>query len=163
VDSIRFEVTELVDIAPHIAWDILADYPEGHAKIVPQPYFRDFVIEEGGKGEGTTIHFTFHLWGTTRHVRHRVSTPEPGRVLTETELPSGGSTTFTINPVDHGKRARIRILTELDGAPGIAGAIQRLLAPAVAHTMQRIYRQELANLETLGKTWHVESANAPTQ
>jgi hypothetical protein len=153
MDHIRFEVTETLDIAPEVAWDILSDYHAEHSKILPRPYFQDFTIDSGGTGEGTLTHFTFRLWGTTRHVRHHVSAPEPGRVLRETEVPSGGSTTFTITPANAGKRATIQILTELDAPQGLAGRLQLLLLPLVTRSMQRVYRQEFANLESLGKTW----------
>jgi hypothetical protein len=120
---------------------------------VPKPYFSDFTVEQGGKGAGTIIAFTFRAGGTTRHVRHIVSTPKPGRVLVESEADGSGGATFTLTPVDDGQRAHMEIVTDLAGGSGLRGVIEQIFLPSYRRLMTKIYRQELANLEALARTW----------
>jgi hypothetical protein len=150
---IRFEGAATLNARPEIVWDILTDYRNGHARIVPKPYFSDLTVEQGGKGAGTIITFTFRAGGTMRHVRHIVSTPEPGRVLVESEADGSGGVTFTLTPVDGGQRTRVEIVTDMAGGTGLRGVIEQIFLPPYRRLMTKIYLQELANLEALAQTW----------
>ena len=122
---------------------ILADYHEGHPAILPRSYFTHLHVERGGRGAGTVIRFGVRLGGRVREARAEVSEPEPGRVLVERILDERGTTTsFTVDPVSS-DRARVSIHTSWN-APGLAGFVERWLAPML---LRRIYRQQLRNLE----------------
>jgi Polyketide cyclase / dehydrase and lipid transport len=155
---IRFEGAATLDARPAIVWDILTDYRNGHSRIVPKPYFSDLTVEQGDKGAGTVIAFTFRAGGTTRHVRHIVSTPEPGRVLVESETDGTATTTYTLTQEGSGARTHVRIVTDAAGSGGLRGALEALFLSPYKRLMARIYLQELANLEALARTW-----NAPVQ
>jgi hypothetical protein len=143
MDRIRFERAENINARPDTIWDIIADYRSGHPLILPKA-FGPLTVEAGGIGAGTVISFTFRIMGVTRHVRHTVSTPEPGRVLVESDAAS--ATTFTITPLDEGRAARVQIATEMDAPRGLMGVIWRLMLPPTRRQMDGIYREELSVL-----------------
>jgi len=123
-------------------YDMIADYRNGHPRIIPPKYFTSLDVEEGGVGAGTVIRFTMRVLGSERTGRARVTEPQPGRVLVETELTTGFVTTFTVAPVGAGA-ADVKIETKMPQGSGIRGAVERWVARAV---FPRIYRDELALL-----------------
>jgi hypothetical protein len=131
-------VSSVIDARPEDVYDLLADYHQGHPTILPRKYFTDLAVEQGGRGSDTVIRVTMRAFGMKRTLRMTVAEPEPGRVLTETDVESSVITRFTVSPVDGGK-THLEIATDWR-KPGIAGAIERKLNPRVA---RRIYRQEL--------------------
>jgi hypothetical protein len=62
------------------------------------------------------------IFGQTCTARARVAEPEPGRVLSETDLDNGLVTTFTVQPDGDGSRVRIETRYE---ARGIGAASTR--------------------------------------
>lgn len=123
----------------------LADMRQHHPNFLPDA-FADFEVESGGVGEGTVASFTVNAGGRSRAYRMKVSEPQPGRVMTETDMGSSLVTTFTVTP-EQGS-ARVRIATEWDGAGGVGGIFERLFAPKV---MQRIYVEELERLDAYAR------------
>lgn len=119
----------------------LADYRQHHPRFLP-PNFSGYEVEQGGVGEGTIIRFSLTVGGRSRQYRQRISEPEPGRVLAETDLTSSAQTVFTVTPA--GERCRVRIETSWQGAGGIGGFFERLFAPPA---LRRLYADELARLD----------------
>ncbi len=158
--KIHFDGSGVIAAPPDVVWDILTDYHDGHPSILPKPYFSDFAVESGGQGAGTVMRFTFRVAGTTRHAHQRVSTPEPGRVLVESDVEGSGVTTFTLTPLDGGVRTQVDITTDLEGRRGLAGAIERVMVPPVARVMRRIYEQELHQLDERARQGHSLAENA---
>lgn len=128
---------------------VLADYRDGHPRILPPRYFRDLRVERGGYGAGTLIRFAMRAFGRTRHERASISEPEPGRVLVETGLDSGVVTTFTVEP--HPGGCTVTIATEITVRRGIAGALERRL---VTRLLSRVYAEELKLLGDVAPAWH---------
>jgi hypothetical protein len=126
-----------IQAPPGRVYEILADFRNHHPKILP-PAFSDFRVESGGRGAGTVVSFRLKLAGRSWEARSRVDEPEPGRVLTETVADSGAVTTFTVTP--EGSGSRVRIDTTWLGAKGVAGWIERLVAPRL---LRQLYAQEL--------------------
>lgn len=75
----------------------------------------------------------------------QVAGPEPGRVLTESDMNSSAVTTFTVFP---GGGSLGRISTAWDGAGGIGGLFEQLFAPTV---LRAIYAGELKRLDTCAR------------
>ena len=121
-----------------LVYAILADYRQHHPRILP-PAFSDLTVEQGGVG--TIIRFRLKVGGQTRAYHQRVDEPEPGRVLTETDLQTGALTTFAVTP--EGAASRVRIETRYEAA-GIRSFVERLLAPRM---LQALYAEELARLD----------------
>jgi hypothetical protein len=126
----------------------LADFNDCHQRILP-PAFSNFRVEAGGVGAGTVIAYTLSAGGRTINNRARVDEPEPGRLLTETDLKSSAVTTFTVTP--QGDSAQVRIDTRWRGATGIGGFMERLFAPRV---LKRLYADELRRLNTEARREH---------
>ncbi len=83
------------------------------------------------------------VFGRSYPFRQRVTEPEPGRVLVETDIESGQSTRFTFEPLVGGAQTRVTIASDFPASPGIAGLVERLTRPLVARD---IYRKELRQL-----------------
>jgi len=122
-------------------YQYIADFREHHHRFLP-PAFSDFAVEQGGVGAGTIIRFRITAGGRTRQYRNQVAEPEPGRVLTESDLNSSLVTTFTVTP--DGVDSRVRSETTWQGAGGIGGFFERLFAPRV---LRRLYADELERLD----------------
>lgn len=140
---IYIEASAIIDARPEEVYPILADYHEGHPAILPKPYFVDLIVEEGGQGAGTVIRVLMKVLGVERTYRMEVSEPEPGRVLVETDRDAGVTTTFTVEPLDDGKQARVTIATDMTASPGLMGLIEKWLNPPISRL---IYKKELQQL-----------------
>lgn len=128
--------------AAHL-YAILADYRNHHPHILPPNYFTGLEVLEGGKGAGTLFRATLRVMGQENSFRMRVTEPEPGRVLAESDLDTDLVTTFTVTPRPNGQ-ADVTIATRWQGKPGLAGLLERLTTPAL---LRRIYQEELRQLQ----------------
>jgi hypothetical protein len=140
--ALRASGSAVVDAPPDAVYALLADYRDGHPRILPPEYFSGLEVERGGVGAGTVIRFNVRLLGQTRAVRAAITEPEPGRVLDETDLETGALTRFVVEPVEGGRRARVTITTTW-ATPGLRGAVERLIAPPL---LRRVYAAELGRL-----------------
>lgn len=130
----------VLDAPAEVVYRVIADYREHHPRILP-PAFSDFVVEEGGVGEGTEIRFAMTTAGRTQRFHQRIEEPEPGRVLREVDIDGDVATTFTVTP--NGERSHVRIETTWSSA-GLRGFMERLVAPMM---LKRVYDDELNRLE----------------
>jgi hypothetical protein len=130
-----------VGASAETVYHYLSDMRQHHPNFLP-PAFSDFEVESGGVGAGTITRFKVHAGGRAREYRMQVAEPEPGRVLTETDMNSSLVTTFTVEP--SGSGSRVKITTGWQGAGGIGGFFERMFAPRV---MRRIYLDELERLD----------------
>ncbi len=147
--TIRVAQSAEIAAAPGAVYRLLADYRKGHPGVLPKS-IRIVSIDKGGYGAGTVVRARSRMAGQTRTFRFRVTEPEPGRVLMESEPESGTVTTFTVDPVRDGKHCRVEIATKFAGRGGLAGRIER---PLTSLLLRRVYRQELRNIaKVLRKT-----------
>lgn len=135
-------VTQEIGAPAQTVYGILADYRTHHPQILPRNVFTSLVVEEGGVGAGTIFSAELKAFGRTQHFRMRVSEPEPGRVLAESDLATDLLTTFTVSPVD-ARRCTVTIATHWRPAGGIAGWIEGMMTPPF---LRRTYHDELAQL-----------------
>lgn len=136
---------EAIGAPSKTVYHYLADYRQYHPQLLPAA-FSDFKVEAGGVGAGTIISFKVRLGGRTRASRARIEEPQPGRILRERYVEDKMITTFTVTP--DGKNSRVKIETHYEGASGIAGFFERLLAPRM---LNKLYREELARLDRLAR------------
>jgi len=122
---------------------VLADYTTHHPRIMPASLFTDLEVEEGGVGAGTVFHITFRMLGKRQRLHMRVAEPEPGRVLTETNLDTGVVTEFSVVPRDGGSRTLAGMSSEWETAGGLRGLVDRLMTPLL---MGRIFAKQLGQL-----------------
>ncbi len=142
--SYRVIESLLIQAPAATVYSTIADYEEGHPKILPPKYFSNLVIEEGGKGAGTRLRFRMHAPGTSQDFHVAITELVPGRTITETELDSGIVTTFTVLPLSDGEGCRVTISTELTARDGFLGTIERTMTGMF---LRRVYAQELRLLE----------------
>ena len=109
----RVSASAVVKAPAEQVYGIIADYRDGHPRIIPRPPFQSLDVEEGGFGAGTVIRFQMRMLGRTQTVRAAITEPEPGRVLVETCQQEGIVTTFVVEPCDEGRHAHVTITTEL--------------------------------------------------
>ena len=130
----RVSASALIPAPPTKVYALIADYRNGHPRILPKPYFVTLRVEQGGIGAGTVITFQMKLIGRVQTFHAVIAEPEPGRILTETDTDTGAVTTFTVEPKTGGQQASVTITTDTQVPGGLAGLIQgwltsRLLRP----------------------------------
>lgn len=148
----------IIDAPAKRIYTILADYRDGHPRILPQQYFSALEVKQGGVGAGTTLRFQMRASGTTRTFLADVSEPEPGRVLVESnwlenDPTSISVTTFTVDPIDGEQRARVTISTTLSVSNWLEGLFTTMF-------LRRVYAQELKQIAVLAAD---QSANSSTE
>lgn len=142
---VRVEAERAVAADAATVYGYLRDMRQHHPHFLP-PAFSEYRVESGGVGEGTVTRFNVTAGGRTRGYRMRVSEPEPGRVLAESDTGSSLETRFTVTPA--GERCQVRISTTWQGAGGVGGFFERLFAP---RAMRRIYVDELQRLDAYAR------------
>ncbi len=138
----QFSASALIHAPPQDLYAIIADYRQGHPKILPQPPFVSLDVEQGGTRSGTVIRVHMRVLGRLQMFRSVITEPEPGRVLVETN-DNGYVTTFTVEPRADGQQAYVTIATEMTGRAGILGAVEGWLVPRL---LRPVYVKELAQL-----------------
>ena len=151
---IKTKESATLNARPQDVYATIADYKNGHPRIVPPETFSDMRVEQGGYGEGTVIRFKTKILGAVQEFYQRVTEPEPGRVLVEQDIDSAQHvvTTFTVTPVENGQKSHVEISTTMNASPGIRGVVERLV---VTKLNPRVYRKELKRLEEVAQ--HVEA------
>ena len=141
---LRVEARASVGAAAPDVYRMIADYRAGHTRIIPARYFRNLEVEKGGYGAGTLIRYDLLAFGTTYHARARVTEPEPGRVLVETDLEKGAVTSFTVDPLG-AAQSRVTIATETPMRSGFVGWLERAMTGSF---LRRVYAAELAQRDS---------------
>jgi hypothetical protein len=144
---VRTARTALIRAPARVVYRLIADYRDGHPRILPARYFPRLEAEQGGAGAGTVIRVQMRAFGATREIRAEVAEPVPGRVLVETDLATGSRTTFTVTPEGDGQACRAGIETEWD-ATGLRGWIAGMILP---RSLQRIHVEEPARLTEIAE------------
>jgi hypothetical protein len=129
-------------------YQLIADYRNGHPRILPKPYFIALHVEKGGYGEGTIINYQMRVMGHVLSFRAVITEPTPGHVLVETDLNTGAVTTFTVDPRSDSWQSFVTITTTTDVPDGISGRIQGWLT---AQLLRPIYVKELAQLAAVAQ------------
>jgi len=140
---IKVAVAAMINAPADEVYAIIADYQNHHPHILPQAHFAGLEVEEGGHGAGTIFKAAILVMGQKQSFRMRVTEPEPGRVIAETDLDTELVTTFTVEPRGD-EQSDVTIATTFEPKPGLRGLLERLTAPMF---LRRIYRAELRQLD----------------
>ena len=157
MSAVRAGSSALIRAPSHVVYQLIADYRNGHPRILPTRYFPRLEVEQGGVGAGTIIRFQMRAFGVTREIRAEVTEPTPGQVLVETDLATGARTAFIVTAEVGSHVCRVGIETEWD-AKGLRGWVERMTVPRL---LQRIYAEELATLAVLAEGEHGAEARGP--
>lgn len=143
MSQVNVAVSTTIGAPATAVYPILADYRNHHPHILPKAYFTGLEIEEGGSGAGTVFRASLKMMGQAQSFRMRVTEPEPGRVIAETDLDTGLVTKFMVEP--RGKdQAEVTIATTFHPKAGLKGWLERLVVPSY---LRRVYRAELQQLD----------------
>jgi len=148
--QIKVQVADVLNARPEDVYATIADYRNGHPYIIPKENFSDLQVEQGGYGAGTVMRFKVKVLGVERAMHHRVTEPEPGRVLVEQDIEAAQmvATTFTVTPIENGQKSHVEISTTMTPSPGLQGVVERLVVPMANKS---IYRKELKLLEAVAQ------------
>lgn len=144
----RVAASALIPAPAPVVYGLIADYRDGHPRILPRPAFVSLTVERGGVGAGTEITFQMKLLGRTQTFHAVISEPQPGRVLVETDTRTGAVTTFTVEPAGDGQQAAVTITTDTRVPGWLAGRIQGWLTTWL---LRPIYLKELAQLADVAR------------
>lgn len=141
--TVEVAVSAVIEAPPGELYAIIADYRNRHPRILSRKHFPRLEVERGGIGAGTRIRFQMRLVGRIRTLRAEIHEPEPGRVLVERNLdPQAAVTTFTVEPLDGGRRAAVTIATRWESG-GARWLVERALAPRL---LRPVFEAQLGNL-----------------
>jgi len=143
-----FFASALIYAPTQTVYRVIADYRNGHPRILPKPYFVSLDVEQGGYGAGTVINFQMKLMGQIQSFHSTITEPTPGQVLVEKDSNTGATTTFTVEPRLDGRQSFVTIATSIDVPDGIIGKIQGWLT---AKLLRPIYVKELEQLARVVK------------
>jgi len=140
--SVPVTVSRRIAAPPHTIHAVIADYHDGHRRIVPPRVFKWLAVEKGGIGAGTEIRFAMRVLGSTTVSRGIVTEPEAGRTIVETYPETGIVTTFIIEPAGANDSV-VTISTDLHLPGGLLGNLKgffsgRLLRPLYVEELQRL-------------------------
>lgn len=142
--------SKLISAPVRSVYDLIADYRNGHPRILPKPYFVSLHVEEGGYGAGTVINFQMQLMGRVQSFHSMIT--ELGQTLVETDMNTGAVNTFTVDPRSDGQEAFVMIRTTTNVPDGIPGKIQGWLTTWL---LRPLYEKELGQLDTVAKEQNV--------
>jgi hypothetical protein len=140
--------SKLISSPAQRIYGLIADYRNGHPRILPKPYFVSLSVEQGGYGAGTVINFQMQLMGRIQSFHSTITEPDPGHILVETDMNTGAVTTFTVEPRLEGQEAFVTITTTTNVPDGIVGKIQGWLT---SQLLRPIYLKELDQLAAVAK------------
>jgi Polyketide cyclase / dehydrase and lipid transport len=150
---IHVQAEKVVEAQPAAVYAVLADYSTHHPRIMPPDHFTDLEVESGGIGEGTVFQITARVAGKRQRLHMRVSEPEPGSILRETNVDTGVATDFSVSGNGSGT-ALVRMSSEWE-SHGLKGWMDRLFTP---HVMDRLFAEQLDQLADYVRSLEAETA-----
>ena len=139
---VKLRVNKVIHAPAEDVYHVIIDYHEGHQMILPRPPFTEMQVLKGGYGEGTELLTRLTPFGQEYTYHQRVSEPEPGRVIRETDIHTGQWSQFTVDPIDH-HSCRVTIETEMPVKAGVMGFFEWMGFPL---TVPLLFRRQLNNL-----------------
>ena len=136
-------VSKTIHAAADTIYKIISDYENHHPNILPEAYFEGLDVVEGGVGAGTRIDVHAKIKGSRQTLQMGVAEPQPGRVLSETDLNGGMKTTFALEPLAEDKTA-VTITTAWPPASGFQALFNRLFLPRYIRGMLQAELEQLA-------------------
>lgn len=142
MSQLRVADSAVIDAPADVVYGIFQDYNEAHPAILPEPWFKELKVLEGGIGEGTKIWVKMVIMGQKRELTLDITEPEPGRVLEEFDPEQEITTRFIVEPInDSQSRATIETIGEVN-------FLEKLIFPRI---LKGIYSAEFAKLQTYVK------------
>jgi hypothetical protein len=141
--AIDVEFGRVVNARPEVIWKVIADYRVGHPAILPPP-FTSLTVESGGFGAGTVVWTKLRVFGRDVTYHQRITEPEPGRLLLETDVDTGQWSSFRLEPVGGGAQTRVTIHCQFPASNPVTAFLVGLGQKPMTI---RIFKDELNKLE----------------
>lgn len=135
----------IIEATPKEIFAALADYKNKRPRMLT-PHFLNYKVERGGQGEGTIVSYTLHVGGRERLYQMAVDEPQKGQLLTERDRNSSLVTRWSVYELENGRKSRVKVESNWEGASGVGGFFERIFAPMGLH---RIYNSMLYALALL--------------
>lgn len=148
MSRVCYRMSRGISASPEQVFNLLADYRDGHWRVLP-PAFTDYRVLEGGFGAGTRIAFSLTTGGRSRSTEGVVAVPDPGRVIVESYPREAMVTTFTVDP--EGEGSRLSIATSIPARTPFTAPLERFLLRRI---LEPIYREEFALVAEISPRWH---------
>ena len=147
----RYSIKEsaVINAPAETVYEVIADYHNGHPYILPEKYFSNLEVLEGGYGAGTKVRFDMHVYGNTQTSEAVITEPEPGRVLVESIEESGVVTTFIVEPQGE-NQTKTTFETEMNEPAGLFAPLIRWVTKRY---LRQVYQAELAQLDSFAQTY----------
>lgn len=139
MSAIHVKTSLDIPAPPERIYNVLSDYEQGHQDILPRQYFQRLNILEGGQGAGTVFTLKMTVWGQSFDYHMRVTEPETGRRLRETDINTGQYSEFIIEPISE-NHTRVTIESAFPTSNGIKGMVERIMQPIIT---RKIFNEEL--------------------
>jgi carbon monoxide dehydrogenase subunit G len=131
----------LINAAPAVVLDALADYENVRPKILSSRY-SDYQVLAGGHGQGTVA--SWKLQATKSRVRDvKANVDVAGHTVIEKDANSTMVTNWTVAPAGSGSTVTVK--TTWQGAGGVKGFFEKTFAPL---GLRKIQDEVLANLKS---------------
>lgn len=143
MSSNQTAVTAALKAPAELIYEVISDYENHHPHILPEAYFGGLEVLEGGVGAGTRIKVHAIIYGSDQTLLMGVAEPQPGRVLTETDLDGGLKTTFAVQPLGE-QETEVTITTAWPPASGLQSLFNRLMLPRYVRRMLQAEMELLA-------------------
>jgi Polyketide cyclase / dehydrase and lipid transport len=148
---VRIERHRTIGAPSADVYEVLADYSVHHPNVMPPAHFSDLEVESGGVGEGTVFHITVKAGGKRQRLHMRVSEPEPGKVLCETNLDTGVVTQFTVS--GNGSAASVLRMSSEWRPRRLLGWFDRLFT---APLTRRLFTEQLDQVDAYVRSLQTE-------
>ena len=144
---VRFTVKSscVINAPAKDVYSVLADYNNGHPKIMPKNFCEGLRVVKGtGIGENTRIEVRFNIYGQRETLIMDISEPEPGRILQEIDTKAVNITRFIVDPIDQ-ESSRVTIQTKVMKQTGIPpGPYLDMIIKEIV--LKRVFKAELETL-----------------
>jgi hypothetical protein len=148
VSRVCYQMSRVIPATPTQVFNLLADYRDGHWRVLPSA-FTDYRVLEGGYGEDTRIAFRLKLGGRSRPTKGVVTVPDPGRVIVETYPREEMVTTFTIDA--EGEGTKLTIATSTPTRTRFTAPLEQFILRRI---LEPIYREEFGLIAEVAPRWH---------
>jgi len=153
---IEVQVAATISAPLAVVYGVIADYREGHQRILPRPPFEVMTVRAGGYGAGTELETRLRVMGQVYVYEQQVTEPDPGHVLRETDVNTGEFSEFRLEA--NGSQTQVTIYATFADPGGWRGQLKRWFHPMIVRGM---FRRELANLADYVVTLALEPEATP--
>ncbi|HTI15468.1 MAG TPA: SRPBCC family protein [Dictyobacter sp.] len=144
MSRVYVKTERVVDASPEDVYAVLADYKNRPQMLTDN--FMNYTVERGGYGNGTVVSYVLRAANRQRPYKISVDESVKGEVITERDANSSLVTTWSVAPLANGRKSKVRVASEWEGAQGVGGFFEKTFAPL---GLRRIYNKMLSSIRSV--------------